>query len=208
MAWNIKGEFIESCSCNVLCPCWYGVQELMLMDKGYCATPWLIRIAQGHSDGVDLSGCKLVLNMFFPGPTLYDGNGTARLHIDEKATEDQRRELEAIFTGKRGGPMEVPTSLLSTWLPTQYNKFDFTEENGTLSATIGTYGTIVSRPLVNDAGGEMTFKNAGFAVALQLDDHTVQIAPSDGSSWSDSDMPEASWETKSGTLAHISWSVS
>ena len=47
-----------------------------------------------------------------------------------------------------------------------------------------------------------------FAVALQLDDHTVQVAPSNGSSWSDSDMPEASWETKSGTLAGIIWSVS
>jgi len=207
MAWNIKGEFIESCSCNVMCPCWYGVKELMLMDKGYCASPWFIRVAQGDSDGVDLSGCKLVLNMFFPGPTLYDGNGTARLHIDEEATEEQRRELEAIFTGKRGGPMEVPASLLSTWLPTQYDKFDITEEDDTLSATIGTYGTIVSRPLVNDAGGEMTLKNAGFAVALQLDDHTVQIAPSDGSSWGDSDMPVTSWETKSGTLAHITWSV-
>ncbi len=76
------------------------------------------------------------------------------------------------------------------------------------SCTIGTHGTIVSRPLVNDAGDEMTFKNSGFAVALQLEDHTVQVAPSDGSSWSDSDMPEASWETKSGTLARITWSVS
>ena len=39
MSWRIKGEFVESCSCNMLCPCWYGVKELMIMDQGWCATP-------------------------------------------------------------------------------------------------------------------------------------------------------------------------
>ena len=34
MSWSISGEFVESCSCNMLCPCWYGVKELMVMDEG------------------------------------------------------------------------------------------------------------------------------------------------------------------------------
>src|SRR5688572_3869646 len=29
MPWTLSGEMIETCSCNMLCPCWYGVQELM-----------------------------------------------------------------------------------------------------------------------------------------------------------------------------------
>lgn len=207
MTWNVEGELIESCSCNLLCPCWYGVPELMLMDKGYCASPWFIRIKRGRSDGVDLSGCRVVLNMFFPGPTLFDGNATARLHIDESATADQRRELEAIFTAKRGGPMEVPGSLISAWLPTQYDEFDVTDGDGELSAKIGSYGTIISKPLQNEAGGKMTFQNAGFALALQLEGHAAQVAPSDGSSWSDAEMPETHWETKSGVVGHFAWSV-
>ena len=24
MAWNLKGQMIESCSCNMFCPCWFG----------------------------------------------------------------------------------------------------------------------------------------------------------------------------------------
>jgi hypothetical protein len=36
MAWNLTAEFIETCSCNMLCPCWYGVRELMVMDQGWC----------------------------------------------------------------------------------------------------------------------------------------------------------------------------
>ena len=86
MAWTIKGEFVESCSCNMLCPCWYGVEELMIMDKGWCASPWLIRIAQGESNGVDISGCNVVMAMFFPGPTLLSGDGTGRVYLDDGTT--------------------------------------------------------------------------------------------------------------------------
>ena len=65
MSWAIKGEFVEACSCNMLCPCWYGVQELMIMDQGWCASPWLIRIEKGESNGVDISGCNVALVSFF-----------------------------------------------------------------------------------------------------------------------------------------------
>ncbi len=49
MAWTIKGEFVEACSCNMLCPCWYGVQDLMIMDQGWCASPWLVRVEEGEN---------------------------------------------------------------------------------------------------------------------------------------------------------------
>jgi hypothetical protein len=130
MAWSLTGELVETCSCNMLCPCWYGVKELMIMDQGWCATPWLIRIRDGNSDGVDLSGLTLALAGFFPGPTLFDGNGTARIYIDEGASDDQRRELEAIMQGKRGGPMEIVGGLISTYLATRVVKIDVQEENG------------------------------------------------------------------------------
>ena len=82
MAWTIKGEFVETCSCNMLCPCWYGVQELMIMDQGWCASPWLIRVEEGESNGVDISGCNLALVTYFPGPTLFAGNGTGRFRLN------------------------------------------------------------------------------------------------------------------------------
>ena len=35
MAWNLRAQVIESCSCNMLCPCWFGVTDLMVMDRGW-----------------------------------------------------------------------------------------------------------------------------------------------------------------------------
>jgi hypothetical protein len=204
MSWMIKGEFVESCSCNMLCPCWYGVKELMIMDQGWCASPWLIRISEGQSEGVDLSGCNVVLSMFFPGPTLFDGEGTGRLYLDKGTSDEQRCELEAIFLARKGGPMEVPGSLVSTWLSTQITDIEVSENGGTINATIGDYGTIVSRRMVNDEGDKVTMKNAGFALVWKFADNVTDLAPSDGSEWHDPDMP-MSWIGKSGAVGQISW---
>ena len=102
MPWTLSGEMIETCSCNMLCPCWYGVQELMVMDQGWCASPILFRLRDGTADGVILSGLTLALALFFPGPTLYDGNATARLYLEETTTADQRSAAERLDHSARG----------------------------------------------------------------------------------------------------------
>lgn len=206
MAWTIKGEFVESCSCNMLCPCWYGIKELMIMDQGWCASPWLIRIAQGESNGVDISGCNVVLAMFFPGPTLLDGEGTGRVYLDNSTTSDQRRELEAIFTGKRGGPLDVVGALVDRWLSVQVTHIDVSEDNGTINAEVGNSGSIVSTRMVNDAGDRVTLKNAGFALVWNFNDNTTEMAPSDGTAWHDPDLP-VTWEGRSGAVGQFTWNV-
>jgi len=206
MAWTIKGEFVESCSCNMLCPCWYGEAELMIMDQGWCASPWLIRIGEGDSNGVDLSGCNVVLATYFPGPTLFDGKGTGRVYLDAGASEDQRRELEAIFTATRGGPLEVIGGLVDTWLPTQVTPIVVTADAGTIQAKVGEFGSIVSTRMVNPSGDTVTLHNAGFALVWKFENNTVDMAPSTGTSWHDPAMP-LNWEGRSGAVGHFTWTV-
>jgi len=207
MAWNLTAEFTETCSCNMLCPCWYGVQELMVMDQGWCASAWLLRVQQGSADGVDLSGRAVAIALDFPGPTLYDGNGTARLYIDDAAGADHCRELEAIFQGTKGGPMEILAGLVTKWLPAKVAKIDFQEKGGTLTATVDGFGQMKSQRLTNEAGQPTTMQNTGFTTALQFDNQAAQLAPSSGTHWSDPDMPRQ-FETKSGAVAKFTWRVS
>lgn len=103
---------VESCTCNMLCPCWFGVKELMIMDKGYCASPVLFRIQKGGVDCTDLKERDVVVAFDFPGPTMYDGNATSRLYIDEAANENQRKELENVFQGRKGGLLRALKSIL------------------------------------------------------------------------------------------------
>ena len=58
----------------MLCPCWFTVQELMIMDQGWCASAIAFRARDGNSDGVALGGRTVVFAVDFPGPTLFDGN--------------------------------------------------------------------------------------------------------------------------------------
>ncbi len=205
MAWNLRAQMIESCSCNMLCPCWFGVKDLMVMDRGWCDSAIVFRILNGNSDGADLSGRTVVLALDFPGPTLFDGNGTARVYVDSATTAGQRKELEAIFQGKKGGPMEIIGGLVTRWLPTQTATIDIQEQNGTIKVNVEKFGSIQSQLLKNDAGQTMTMQEVGFARVLNFENMRAELAPS-GSRWSDGEMPRQ-FETKSGARAICNWRV-
>lgn len=204
MAWKLSGELVETCNCNMLCPCWFGQADLMILDQGYCATSLLLRIREGTHENVDLSGQNAVVTLHFPGPTLFDGKGTGRVYIDEGASDAQAAALETILQGAAGGGMEVPASLLSSWLPTKRVAITVTETDGTLAATVDGIGALKSRRLVNDLGNKMTLTNSVFSVAFGHEGHAGDMAPSDGTEWNDGDMP-ASWSGRSGVVGQVAW---
>jgi len=206
MAWNLTGEMVETCSCNMLCPCWYGVKELMIADQGWCGSPILFRIFDGQANGVDLGGLNVVMALFTPGPTMLDGGGTARLYVDDRVTDEQASAIETIFQAKAGGPMEVPASLVDQWLSTKRTRIEVNTQEDRVHATIEGAGEIVSQRLVNDAGQKMTMQNAGFMLAFQFTNLTGELAPSDGSYWQDPDLPQT-WDSKSGMVGQIAWSA-
>ncbi len=203
MGWQLSGELIETCSCNAHCPCWFGAQELMKMDQGWCDNALLFRIQSGESGGVDLGGTTVAVGADFPGPTLYDADGTARLYIDKTASDEQRAELETIFQGKAGGPMEVLGGLMSTWLPTTYCDIEIRDDGDELTARVGDVGEITSAVLKNEAGDAMTIRNTEFAALWNFPDQEFRVAPS-GSRWADPDFPRK-FETRSGARASWSW---
>ena len=133
MAWRLTGQLIETCSCNMLCPCWFTVQELMIMDQGWCASAIAFRTREGNSDGIALGGRTVVFAVDFPGPTMFDGNATARLYVDEEANADQRRELEAICSGQKGGPDGGHCPAIAKWLPARSAKIGVADEDDTIT---------------------------------------------------------------------------
>lgn len=205
MAWKISGELIETCSCNMLCPCWFGEPDLMLMDKGWCATALLLRVRDGSCDGTDLAGLNAILAIHFPGPTLLEGNGTGRVYVDDGTSDAQQKALEAIMQGQSGGGMAVPASLTTTWLPTRREVIAVTESDGKVEVTVGGIGGLASRRLVNEQGQRMTMHNTPFSMAFQFADQVGELSPSDGTTWKDPDMPEP-WEGRSGVVGQIAWS--
>jgi hypothetical protein len=202
MAWNVKGQLVESCSCNMFCPCWFGVQDLMIMDQGWCSGLLGIRIREGSADGLSLDGRTVMIGIDFPGPTLFDADATARVFIDDGADADQQRELEPIMQGSKGGPMENIAPLVSTWLPTRTAQIEVDDAGDSITITASGTGALRSQLLRDPAGTAFTLRGGGFVAGLGME--VADLAPT-SSEWADADMPKR-FETKSGARGEIDWS--
>jgi hypothetical protein len=198
MAWHITGKSTELCSCNMMCPCWLGPDGTP--DQGWCAGAFGFDIEKGESDGVDLSGMRVALAGDWPG-NFFHGNGTGRLYLDSRASAEQRRELEAIFSGKKGGMFEaVFGGVISKWLPAQTAKVEI-EWGQTPSMTVGEVAKVALTPLNDGAGNQTRVTGAAAQAALQFDG--MQLASAKGSHWADPDMHD--WQGDSGTLHRFDW---
>ena len=202
MAWKLAGDLIEACSCNVFCPCWYGAPDVALPDKGYCTGAVTFRVQDGNSDGVNLSGRTIIFALDFPGPKFFDGNATGRLYVDDGASSEQRRELEPIFQGQKGGPMGQLAALISKWLPTQSRQIRVREEGEKITVSVAGVGDVQSSLIKDTEGHSFELRGGGFVAGMGLD--VAQICQT-STRWSDADMPRI--ESKSGARGKFRWSA-
>ena len=103
--WHIKGTFLENCNCNVVCPCTFSPNRPLTSKptQGACEWAWGFHINSGNYSNVLLDGLNVAMFGSSPGP-MAEGNWSVALYLDERANEQQRQALEAIFSGSAGGP--------------------------------------------------------------------------------------------------------
>ncbi len=200
MTWQVSGRSLDLCSCKMWCPCWLGPE--IEPDEGWCAHTFGFEIRQGSSDGVDLSGTTVAFTGEWPA-NFYAGGGRARLYIGDTTSKDQRRELEAIFSGKKGGPLEVLWgAVIDEWLPTMVAGVAISwGENPVLS--VNGIGQATMKPLSNGAGIPTIVTGAMSQAGLQIE--SMNLASSAGSQWSDPDF--RNWQGSSGNIHEFDWST-
>ena len=103
--WSLRGEYMESCNCDYLCPCVYtNPQGPATHDN--CMAVLVFRIDDGRSGATQLSGLKFAL-VIRSGKVMADGNWIFGAIVDETADPAQRQALSAIASGEAGGPPSV-----------------------------------------------------------------------------------------------------
>jgi hypothetical protein len=197
MAWNISGQLLELCNCNVVCGCWFGPTK---PDQGWCGGALIFDIQRGTADTVDLRGTRVALGAEWPGD-FWSGNGKARLYVDAGASAEQRRELEAIFGGKRGGvPQNVLAGVITQWLPPRSVKIDV-QLGETTSVTVGDVGRVTLKRLKDGAGKQTTVQGAAAQAAFAIE--SMDVSSSKGSRWSDPEL--RGWDGDSGNIMAFAW---
>ncbi len=121
--WEIRGELVLSCNCDVFCPCVVSLGKSQ-PTRGVCHTWWGLHVEEGQAGNEPLDGLNAAVLMDVPGP-LAEGKWTVGLYIDERANEGARRALADILSGKAGGPTGWFAIMISEFLGTRYVPIHF-----------------------------------------------------------------------------------
>lgn len=132
-SWQLDGEYLESCNCELLCPCL--LVKGSKPTEGHCDVIFGFHIKSGKYGNTDLSGLNAVTVVYTPG-IMTEGNWTLGAYVDERANDAQRAALEKIFTAQAGGPISRFDPLIARRLPASSAAISFASEGKTRRVSI------------------------------------------------------------------------
>lgn len=109
MSWNVTGDYFETCSCELMCPCNLSFDHGATYD--FCRVTLVFSVRQGTVEGTDVAGCTVALIADTP-KVMTEGNWRVGVFIDDGATDEQFDKLVQVFSGQIGGPMAALAPLI------------------------------------------------------------------------------------------------
>jgi hypothetical protein len=122
-AWQMRGRYMETCSCDFLCPCPTS-NFAARPTQGSCTFAMAFAVEQGRSDAVGLDGLNFVVLGRTPD-AMDQGNWSVGVILDERADEGQRQALGTILSGQAGGPLAPFMPLISNFLGVEVRPISF-----------------------------------------------------------------------------------
>jgi hypothetical protein len=200
MAWQISGQYMETCNCAFLCPCI--VTNLQgRPTEGDCKAALGMHIESGSKDGVSLDGVDFIAILQSQGP-MGAGNMTVGLVIDSAASDAQVEAITAIASGAAGGPMAMMAPLVGRFAGVERAKVSVSGKGEKWTARAGDFIDETCEGVLNLAGQPLVLDNASHPVnsRLALAKAVRSMFNVFGIQWTD----ESS--TRNGHYAPFSWS--
>jgi hypothetical protein len=134
MAWSLKGNYVETCSCELMCPCNLTFDHGATYD--YCRATLVFDIREGDVDGTDVAGTRVAVIIDTP-KVMTDGNWKLGVFVDEGASDEQHEKLLQVFTGQVGGPMAGIVPLVGETLGVERVPIDVEHDGHRHSVRVG-----------------------------------------------------------------------
>jgi hypothetical protein len=134
MSWTLKGSYVETCSCELMCPCNLSFDHGATYD--FCRATLAFHIREGDVDGTDIGGLQIAFIIDTP-KVMTEGNWRMGIFIDEQATDEQADKLVQIFSGQLGGPMAGLAPLVGEMLGVERVKIEVHDDGLRHSVRIG-----------------------------------------------------------------------
>jgi hypothetical protein len=133
MSWNLSGSYVETCSCELMCPCNLSFDHGATYD--FCRVTLVFNIREGAVDGTDIAGCKVALVADTP-KVMTDGNWRVGVFVDA-ASDAQFEHLVQVFSGQVGGPMAGLAPLIGEMLGVERATIDVADDGLRHTVRIG-----------------------------------------------------------------------
>jgi hypothetical protein len=126
-SWSLRGEYMESCNCDYLCPCIYTNPQAPA-TRDHCIAAMVFHTEEGRYGAIPLDGLNFAL-VIRSGKVMADGNWAFGGVVDARADEAQRQALARIVGGEAGGPPAlIRTRLVGDFRGVVYAPIEFTQE--------------------------------------------------------------------------------
>ena len=134
MSWHLKGSYVETCSCELMCPCNLSFDHGATYD--FCRVTLVFNLREGEIEGTDVGGLKVAAIAETP-KVMTDGNWRLGVFIDERATDEQLDKLVQVFGGQLGGPMGALAPLVGEMLGVERAAIEVNDDGLRHSVRIG-----------------------------------------------------------------------
>jgi hypothetical protein len=168
-AWNISGQYVETCSCDFVCPCILG-QMAVRPSKGSCIFAMAMQVERGSFGDVPLNGLTFIVLGMTP-EEMGKGNWSVGLVIDERATTAQRDAITAIASGAAGGPMAPLSGLIGKFLGAEQAPIRIERDGKKFTVTAGKLVDMAGEGAMGidpNATEPMYLENTGHPVSSRL----------------------------------------
>lgn len=135
-AWNLSGQYYETCSCDYVCPCMTS-QMAAKPSKESCTFAMAFDIERGRYGDVALDGLRFIVLGRTP-EAMNKGNWSVGIVVDERASAAQRDAITQIVSGTAGGPMAALSGLIGNFLGVEAAPIQFTHAGVKWSVAAGT----------------------------------------------------------------------
>ncbi len=130
-AWQVSGQYYETCSCDFVCPCILG-QMAVKPSKGTCTFAMGFQIERGRYGTVPLDGLGFIVVGWTP-EAMGKGHWSVGVIADERASAEQRDAIAGIASGSAGGPMSALSGLVGKFLGVESAPIRFARNGATWS---------------------------------------------------------------------------
>jgi hypothetical protein len=199
IVWQAEGLLFENCNCQLVCPGHMHFSQFCTHER--CVGYWAVRFDGGSFGSVPLAGARAVIAYDSPSHMI-DGGWTEVIVIDEAASGEQRRAVEAILDGSAGGPWAVLGRFVGRRLPTRFLPVELVDEGTSKRARIpGVLEGIVTAIRGRDRSQPVTFGN----IFNQIHAATQVIAA--GTTQYDDGVIRVSTDKTHGLYSRFDWAV-